>query len=118
MQCGTYAGAVTKVRDLSLSIHLQRIAAAQGMMLAAAEALGPTAFYEDVLRVLDRLSSAKRELDFAAKDEPSITRITGEILSAAQGYFRETSIGCTEWASPSEVANFVVERAMKYCGES
>jgi hypothetical protein len=83
------------------------------MALCASQAVRDTKYFEDTRFVLDELSRAKAELDIAAWHGSDVVSITAEILSSAQDFVDQETIGCHEWPAPNEVAELVLRVASK-----
>ena len=96
--------AVEAIQSHANSPEIRARAAASGMIAAAQAALCDTEHFEDTRAVLDALSVAKSALDVAAWHTPEVTGVTSEILSQAQAFFDRETIPCTEWPTPTAVA--------------
>lgn len=88
-------------------------AAAFGLALAASQAVGETASFEDSLHVLDKVAKAKARIDAAAWHSIEVAKTTASVLLAAQTFLDEQTIPCTEWPTPLQVANAVLEAARR-----
>lgn len=87
-------------------------AAARAMVLVANAQLHRSGgSRDDALEFLDELARLKADLDAAAAHLPPVIYITGGILLAAQEYAFETTVPCTEWPTPEELANVVSRKA-------
>ena len=83
------------------------------MVLSATQPIGKTTFFKDTHRMLDQLAKAKAEIDIASHHNIAVTKITANILYVVQKYVDETTIPCTEWALPEEVATVVIDEAKR-----
>lgn len=93
---------------------VRRRAAAYGMSLAASQAAGTNAFYEDAIAVLNQLAQAKAGIDVSAWHDLSVAEVTAGILHAAPQYVDRQTIPCTEWPLPAEVVEIVLMKAKEY----
>lgn len=82
-----------------------------GLFLAASNAVGPTAFFEDARYVLDEASKAKARIDIAAWHSIEVITATSAVLLAAQKFFDENTIPCNDWPTPREVVSAVFDAA-------
>lgn len=94
--------------------QLRKQAAAYGMVLGASRAVGQTEFFEDTRSVLYHLVKAKAQIDIASWHDIEIAKTTAHILQAAQEFVDETTIPCSEWASPREVVDVVSQAAQEH----
>lgn len=92
---------------------VRRQAAAYGMALAAAHAVGSTHFFENTRHVVDAMARAKAELDIHGWHSAEVVQTTAAILAAVQRFLDETTIPCTEWALPGEVAEMAFQEAVR-----
>ncbi|MET1079857.1 MAG: hypothetical protein ABWY06_17735 [Pseudomonas sp.] len=90
-------------------IRLQ--AAAYGLALVAAQAVGEAVGFNDTLLVLDEMARAKARLDIAAWHDLALVRATAAILLAAQAFVDEQTIPCIDWPMPREVADIALKAA-------
>jgi hypothetical protein len=86
---------------------------AYGMMLAARSA-PQGEYFKDAVEVLNRLGSAKMELDKAVCHSQPTVQVTAAILSEAQKFLDEMTIPCTEWPTSEEVVSKVSQIASLY----
>jgi hypothetical protein len=104
------------IRNNPANPRLRTQAAAFGLVLIAAQAVGEAAYFEDALHVLGQVVKAKARIDIAARHGIEVARTTASVLLAAQTFLDEQTIPCTEWPTPSEVANGVLEAARRAVG--
>jgi hypothetical protein len=93
---------------------IQIPAAAYGMVLHGTQAVRETHHFADSRYVIDQLARAKAEIDIVAYHAEYVTSITASILSAAQQFLANETIGCHEWPYPEEIANVVINVAIGF----
>lgn len=91
--------------------QLRKQAAAYGMVLGASHVINQEGFYENTRAVLDHLVKTKAQIDIASWHDIEIAQTTAHILWVAQAFVDETTIPCTEWATPKEVVDVVSQAA-------
>ena len=112
--CKSLAEITQLIQESPTDRTTRKLATAYGMVLCASQAVGQTEFFEDTRNVLDHLAKAKAEIDIASWHDIAIVRTTAHILLAAQEFVDETTIPCTEWATPREVVDVVSKAAQEH----
>jgi putative DNA-invertase from lambdoid prophage Rac len=110
-ECRYFAQVLTYIRATPARPQARRQAAAFGMALSAFKAVGISTYFEDTRHVLDEVSRAKAAVDSAAWHARGVVTTTSRILEKAQEFVEATTINCTEWAVPGEVALVVLDQA-------
>lgn len=112
--CTSLAEIAQLIQESPADRTTRKQAAAYGMVLCASQAVGKTEFFEDTRNVLDNLAKAKALIDIASWHDIEIVKSTAHILLAAQEFVDETTIPCTEWATPNEVVEVVSKAAREH----
>jgi hypothetical protein len=99
------------IRAHPRSNDLRKLAAAYGMALQAAKAVRSTAYFEDSRFVVDELARAKAEIDIVGYHYHDIISATAPILSAAQKFLDDETVGCNDWPSPEDIAVVAIRTA-------
>lgn len=87
-------------------------AAAFGLVLAASQAIGKTKLHVDAKRVVDEVAKAKARIDIAAWHSLEVVSATAAVLFACQQFLDEQTIAGTEWPTPAEVVDCVMNAAI------
>lgn len=111
--CGSLPEVLDVITKNAASPDIRRRAAAFAMLLSARQAVGQGKSLHAARAVLDRLARAKADIDIAAWHSREVVAVTSAILNAAQHYLDETTIPCTEWPLPAEVAAIVEQEARR-----